>query len=293
LISGSSRFNPSPDQAMKHIQALLPGHKGDKDNIKKIEQYPRRVRTFIQNIDGRNSDILIGDGDLLDKLFGLVQNIRAENENLRFSYLAEQAAHNETRKQRDAASILVHEKTREIANLHDRIKEKDVQHSTKLIDTKTEHETLVQNLMERYESTVNRMRHDHTVETDRLKSQLLNLGDSKPWPDDKLKIKFSELHVKVDNIAAPGKMGTILPEGYRSLEDLDLDPTGFLRRVGGSTGHILIKSTIWGVLYDHFFSLPFGFGILGPADDQNALLKAYASWYAVVKGRDTPSELAS
>ena len=69
-----------------------------------------------------------------------------------------------------------------------------------------------------------------------------------------------------------------------------MDPTGFLRRVDSTKAHVLIKSSIWSILYDHFFSLPFGFGVLGPAGEQNTLLMAYASWYAVVEGRNTPSE---
>jgi hypothetical protein len=298
-------------RAVTKIQSYIPGLKGEKNNSDNTDEYPARIKAFIRDLDGRKSEALNGDGDTLEKLFRLVRSLHGGHAILEKYYFAEEAARKEVEKQRDALRISVDDRRREISGLQARIEELGIKHSAELNDRQIEHQRVVESLTQNYDatvtsltqnydatvtsmnqeykSTVTSMSHEYKSETDRLKGQLLvNQDDSKPWPDDKLKIKFNELRLKVDNIAAPARIRVNVPRGHQL--PLDVDPTGFLRRVDSAKAHVLIKSRIWSVLYDHFFSLPFGFGVLGPAGEQNTLLMAYTSWYAVVEGRNTPSE---
>jgi hypothetical protein len=282
------------------IQAYMPGRKGEKNSSENLEEYPARIRAFIRELDGRNSEALKGDSDTLEKLFRLVRGLQERHATVRKNYLAEEKARKEAEKQRDALMVLVNEKTNDIGNLHARIQDLGIQHSAEINQRQIEHQGIVESLTHNYDATVWSMKEEHKSETDRLKEKyksetdrlkgqlLVNQDDSKPWPDDKLKIKFNELHVKVDNIAAPSRVRITVPMGHQL--PVDLDPTGFLRRVDSTKAHLLIKSSIWRALYDHFFSLPFGFGVLGGVDGQNALIRAYTSWYAVVEGHNSPGE---
>jgi hypothetical protein len=274
---------------------ILPGRKAE-NPPENTENYPARIQAFIKNLDGQKSEALKGKGDSLDKLFRLVLGLHEGHGWLTDSYFAEEEARKTAVNQRDALSLSVEEKKREIRDLRAGLEQLGKSHSWELQQKSLEHQGIVESLNdkydqmvrsmdEKYNNTVRGMNQEHKSETDRLKGQLLvNQDDSKPWPDDKLKMKFGELHAKIENIAPPARVRLNVPKGQRL--PLELDSTGFLQRVDNDKAHILIKNKIWSVLFEHFFSLPFGFGVLGPANAQNALLRAYASWYAVLEGRN-------
>lgn len=134
-----------------------------------------------------------------------------------------------------------------------------------------------------HRETLDKLHADHDTTTKRLVSQLLvNQDESANWPDEKLSRQFRELQRQINVITAPHNRELALPKGTRLGRTLD--PFGFVSRAGRDRAHFLFKSTIWSILQDHFFSLPFGFGVFGGSKQQQYLLNLYSTWSSMTYG---------
>jgi hypothetical protein len=101
---------------------------------------------------------------------------------------------------------------------------------------------------------------------------MINQKDSKAWTDEKLKKWLNDLRLRVQDIAP-----NWLTIDEQSGVPARLDPTGFIARAGRHEYPFLVRSTIWAVLLEHFFAVPFGFGALGP-QGRRPLFEAYRAW---------------
>ncbi|KAF2473742.1 uncharacterized protein BDR25DRAFT_341027 [Lindgomyces ingoldianus] len=149
-----------------------------------------------------------------------------------------------------------------------------------------------QTLLSDHKAETTTMRERHEAERDRLIGQLLvNQDDSQEWPDDKLKARFLEMHRLVDSIASPQRQEFRFPADANI--DSDLDPNGFFQRNKRGKGHYLVKSVIWGILQDHFFGMPFGFGAFGPGNVHEELLAAFNNWRRLCQGGENSDPIGS
>src|SRR6266480_914969 len=150
-------------------------------------------------------------------------------------------------------------------------------------DYKQECDQYVASLNHDHRATLDKLHADHDTTTKRLVGQLLvNQDESTNWPDEKLSRQFRELHRQINVITAPHNRELAVSKGTK-LEPL-LDPFGFVGRAGRDRAHFLFKSTIWSILQHHFFSLPFGFGVLGDRVRQQSLLNLYSTWLNMIYG---------
>jgi hypothetical protein len=134
------------------------------------------------------------------------------------------------------------------------------------------------------ESHLEALKADHKAEVTRLVGQLLvNQENNQGWPDDKLKLKFKELQLLIDLITAPRNKEFLIPPNQQLGQHLD--PTNFLGRVGRAKSHFLLRSAIWSVFHEQFFSSPFGFGALGPGKSQRGLMEVYYAWRELFEER--------
>lgn len=159
------------------------------------------------------------------------------------------------------------------------------QHQSTVEILKNNHKDLVESMRRDYQSNMESLKQDHAKTVNRLKGQLLvNQNDFTGWPDEKLRMKFMLLKQSVDLITAPQRQELTIPKG-KDLEP-KLDPSGFIARAGNGNAYFLLRSLIWSILYEHFFSLPFGFGIFGPDASQNPLLQVFSSWCTLIEGHN-------
>jgi hypothetical protein len=120
-------------------------------------------------------------------------------------------------------------------------------------------------------------------EINRLVGQLLvNQNDNQAWPDDKMKLKFRELQRLIESVTSPRNKEFLIPPNQQL--GTHLDPVNFLSRAGRGKCHFLLKSTIWAILREQFFSAPFGFGTLGPGKAQRELMDIYFTWRKIFDG---------
>ncbi|KUJ12159.1 uncharacterized protein LY89DRAFT_688620 [Mollisia scopiformis] len=130
---------------------------------------------------------------------------------------------------------------------------------------------------EKHREQVTNIRKDHQKEKDKLVAQLLvSQRDDQGWPDDKMGIKFRELQRLMESVTAPRNREFLIPAGQKLPSHLD--KTGFLTRAGNAKSHFWLKSTLWSIIAEQFFSAPFGFGVLGPGKSQKHLFEMYAAW---------------
>lgn len=156
-------------------------------------------------------------------------------------------------------------------------------HKNRVDTMSRDHQVTVTSLVQNHQSEMETLKQGHGITVNRLKGQLLvNQSEYKGWPDEKLKMKFKELKEWVDLITAPERQELRIPKG-KGLS-LKLDPSGFLARVGNEDARFLLRSLIWSIFYEYFFSLPFGFGVFGPVNSKNPLLQVFNSWYTLIDG---------
>lgn len=125
----------------------------------------------------------------------------------------------------------------------------------------------------------------HTKEMNKLIGQLLvNQEDNLGWTDDKLKVRYSEIHRKIEAITSPRRKELHIPANQSLTRALD--PSGFIGRVGAGKLHILLKSLLWNTYWKHFFSSPYGFGALGPTKGKAALLELLSTRQRLLSGRE-------
>jgi Skp family chaperone for outer membrane proteins len=110
---------------------------------------------------------------------------------------------------------------------------------------------------------------------------MITQPDSRAWTDEKLKKTFDELK---------GLIGIVTsPHSWRNPKERDnvrarIDPNGFLARQGEGQYHLLLKSVLWNILWEQFFSAPLGFGALGPGPGKATLLRVYSGWRSLFDG---------
>ncbi|KAI9786204.1 MAG: hypothetical protein M1839_007614 [Geoglossum umbratile] len=149
----------------------------------------------------------------------------------------------------------------------------------------TDHNIAVDSLVNGHSKEVDRLNKEIT----KLVGQLLvNQSDNQAWPDDKLKLKFRELQRSIESATSPRHKEFLIPQNQQL--GAHLDPVNFLSRAGTGKSHILLKSIIWTIFYEQFFSAPFGFGALGPGKAQKELMDIYFAWRKIF---DKPTETAS
>jgi chromosome segregation ATPase len=230
-----------------------------------VNEYNSRIDAFVRSLEGRAFITLEGEGDKLQNLFRWGQHISNEKASLdqRLSRLNLnfQSEHTD----RKAAEKRNDQLTKELQELSAKIESL---------------ETL-------YTQNINEIQKEHVDETDRLKGQLLvNVDKAKTWPDDRIKLRFKELKSKIEAMTSPSRLKLLREQQVH----LHFDSSGFLYRAGNSNVRFLVRSIIWSILYEHFFALPFGFGVLGPASEKNTLLKAFEFWYTAVHGSKAKSK---
>ncbi|KAF2866046.1 hypothetical protein BDV95DRAFT_584777 [Massariosphaeria phaeospora] len=175
-----------------------------------------------------------------------------------------------------------------VADLETNLRDQRSAHGTALDRQEQDNERVVRHLKSEHEKKIKDADADHKAmiqalttsqeeERNRLIGQLLvNQDNIQEWPDEKLKAKFLELQCIVGSIGSPQREELKFPQDIPVGPDLD--PTGFFDRNKRGRGHFLVKRAVWAILCEHFFSVPFGFGVLGPENTQNELLSNFQEW---------------
>ena len=146
-----------------------------------------------------------------------------------------------------------------------------------------EHSDSMSSVVQDYDNRIVELERTHTAEVGKLVGQLLvNQDDNQGWPDDKLKLKFRELQRLVESVTSPHNKEFVVPPNQQL--GFHLDPTNFISRAGRWKYHFVLKSTIWTIFREQFFSAPFGFGALGPDKAQRELMDVYAAWRRLFSG---------
>jgi len=162
---------------------------------------------------------------------------------------------------------------------------------TKHSDYKRDRDQFIASVEHDHQATLKKLNGDHDTATKRLLGQLLvNQEESTNWPDEKLSRQFKELQRQINVITAPHNRELSVPNGEKLGRSLD--PFGFVTRVGRGKAHFLFKSTIWSILQDHFFSLPFGFGVFGDSKLQHTLVNLYSAWSDMTFGHNPNGKVA-
>ncbi|KAH8656645.1 hypothetical protein BGZ60DRAFT_435013 [Tricladium varicosporioides] len=151
----------------------------------------------------------------------------------------------------------------DLQKLHQEIKYKEIDHKDKIWVKENENKKLVQQL-------------------------LINQDANLAWPDDKLKFHFQQLQTLVDSVVRKALTQKNQHFGQH------LDPTDFIERAGNGKARFLLKSIIWKILKDQFFSVPYGFGALGSGQGYQALMVVYTTWRKIFKDHSNkgPESLA-
>ncbi|ORY17006.1 hypothetical protein BCR34DRAFT_611283 [Clohesyomyces aquaticus] len=144
-------------------------------------------------------------------------------------------------------------------------------------DQEEKHKNEQNDLIKNHKSSMTTLENSHKIERNKLIGQLLvNQEDNQEWPDDKLKARFLELHRLVNSIASPQRLEFKIPPDAQIGPEVD--PVGFFPTYARGRSHYLLKAVIWGMLQEHFFHVPFGFGAFGPESIQGGILEAFNMW---------------
>jgi hypothetical protein len=168
---------------------------------------------------------------------------------------------------------LAYEKEQHAEEVRRRFEAMAFQHSQELNDMTVQHSK------DTHDADQRRLKAeaDHLKEKAELLDQLLiNETDNQAWTDDKMKHKFGALQNLVDGVTDPGLQRLQLPP--KSALGTEIDPTRALARIGSRKIHVFLKSAIWTVFVEEFFSIPFGFGAFGSGEAQNDIMELYHSW---------------
>lgn len=186
---------------------------------------------------------------------------------------------------------------RTLALKHDNEMAKQVMHSSREIDglrgqiaamTKSFEEGN-RATKQQHESRVNAITQKNEREQNKLIGQLLvNQDENQSWTDEKLKFNVKQLQKMIESVASPTRKEFQIPADQ--WLDLSLDAGGFVRRIGRGRFHLLLKSLIWNVLYEQFFSAPFGFGALGSGEGASTLLRFLSAWRSLIEEGSVSSQ---
>ena len=142
-------------------------------------------------------------------------------------------------------------------------------HEREVCNIKAEHAIAVGEFQDRIDVLISDMMH--------------NQADSRAWTDEKLKKRLGDLRREVSELSVLERTHEL------SRRDIaEIDRHGFLARAGMGNLPFLLRSLLWDIMEEHFFSLPLGFGALGPEEGKKALLRIYKSWRAVFDGGKHP-----
>jgi hypothetical protein len=177
----------------------------------------------------------------------------------------------------------------QIASLSQKLHEDEQNHKV-IVDSLTEsHKEEVSTMDGMFTKAANkwkkekeRMGRDHEAEKNTLIGQLFdNRSAEKEWADEKLKLKYRELQMMVENVALMKEFKLQVGQRLSSR----WDEHGFLGRVKArGTANFLLRSAIWRILIVQYFSAPFGFGALGPGRGMQELNKMYQPWLHLIDG---------
>lgn len=158
-------------------------------------------------------------------------------------------------------------------------------HARETTALKDEHRRQTTELEDEHQRQTTVLEEKHKAKYNRLLDQLLvNSEDDLEWPDDRLKHEFQKLIVNIHSISSPQRPEFKIPAHCHVAPELD--PTGIIQRHGQGKSYWLLKYSIWGILQEHFFSLPFGFGAYGTGNAPVELLKALRSWARLWESED-------
>ncbi|MCJ1312953.1 hypothetical protein MMC25_006629 [Agyrium rufum] len=147
-----------------------------------------------------------------------------------------------------------------------------------MTEMKEEHAAQLHKRDTHTQSQINSLTLAHTKHTNKLARQLLvNQNDDMGWPDEKLQQSFTRLRDLVDSITSIHRNKELRVPRTEAISSV-IDPTGFTVRNKRGQSHLVMKSRIWTIISEEFFSVPFGFGALGSSQISNDLLATYRSW---------------
>jgi hypothetical protein len=177
-----------------------------------------------------------------------------------------------------------HENRSMVRQHDDKITMLTMEHSKSMDESRKQHDRDVDALKQTHNNYVEILKSNHAREVNQLKLEitklvgqlLVNQDGNQGWPDDKLKVKFRELQRLIESVTSPRNKEFLIPQNQQVGSHLD--PTNFLSRVGRGKSHFMLKSAIWAIFYEQFFSAPFGFGALGPGRAQRELMDVYSTW---------------
>ncbi|MCJ1343006.1 hypothetical protein MMC31_001195 [Peltigera leucophlebia] len=194
------------------------------------------------------------------------------------------------------------EKNNMVKQHGDRIKALTLEHSRNMSNSNEENSRALASLTQKHNNYLmereayfaqqsKNLETRHSEQVSKLTGQLLdNQDDNQGWPDDKLKFRFKQLQRLIEMLTSPRNMEFVIPLNQQLRPGLD--PTNFLGRVGRKKFHFMLKSMIWAILQEQFFSAPFGYGALGPDKGQIELLNVYRTWRkSFDEGADTASQI--
>lgn len=246
------------------------GRREDVPGSEVREQYNAKINQFLHKVDEPGirwfQSIGLGDRpevDLLEKLFTWGDKVWGERNRLQNQF--------------SEARMKISKLEAELASTRRRLNEFETENKS----MNAKHQGELDNLKNRHSTVVRKEKDNYGREVRKLVGQLLvNQDDNMGWTDDKLKFRFQKLQNLVNTLVSPRNKEYRLPP--ESQVTPVLDPTGFLTRTTKSKAHFLLQSTIWSILYEQFFSTPFGFGILGRGTARKKLLEVYVAWAALL-----------
>ncbi|KAK4465398.1 hypothetical protein QBC42DRAFT_283534 [Cladorrhinum samala] len=99
-------------------------------------------------------------------------------------------------------------------------------------------------------------------------------GSTRQPLDSELGEMFKRLDMEIEVITYPGNLGSVsIPRGS------PLDPTGLCVRQGNRAIPFLLKSVVWSIIREGFFSAPFGFGVFGHDEGgKKSLMELFHCW---------------
>jgi hypothetical protein len=260
------------------------------------DEYEARINAFLRDKEGRPRRIL-STGDHLEMLFkytrGLYEEIPTNRHERDVAVRARTDAEMKANLLRGEVQRLARQLATSQEQARDLSREKselEVKHASTLQQIAIERsrqtaqwETEKQVSHLKYKSDIGELTLKHSNQVNKLVSQLLvNSDDNASWTDDKLKSRFQQLQNKIENIASPVRKelrvsGPLNPQ---------IDPTNFMGRVKSGKAYILLRSLIWSIYSEQYFSAPFGFGALGRDAGRKKLLDLFLTWRNLIEPKN-------
>ena len=148
-----------------------------------------------------------------------------------------------------------------------------------LDNIRADHEHQMRVTASGYENQLEEQRTNLTAKINVLSDDIMIAqADSRAWTDEKLKKKFADMRLLIDQLTSPHTTGSF--RGSPAVR-AEIDPEGFLDRGSMENSHFLLRKALWDIIFEYFFSSPFGFGAFGPGAGKAALVALYGSWRGV------------